>query len=74
MATAAYPTRHLSQETAPVFVTHLRLVPACVAAADSQYVCCTGCVAKRPTPTGAVGSQRVLMKPKGPIAEEVQDD
>lgn len=56
LATAAYPTRHLSQETAAVFVTHLRLVPACVTAADSQYV---RYAAKGPTSTGVVGSQRV---------------
>ena len=35
MATAAYTNRHLSQETAPEFVTHLRPVPASVTAADS---------------------------------------
>ncbi len=71
MATSAYTVRHLSQEIAPRFVTHLRLVPACVTAADSQYV---RCAAKGPTSTRAVGSQRVLMNSQGAIAEEVQDD
>ena len=61
MATAAYTTRHLSQETAPVFVSHLRPVPACVTAADSRYVCNTKTSCERTHPTGAVGSQRVLM-------------
>jgi hypothetical protein len=32
------------------------------------------CAAKGPTPTGAVGSQRVLMSSQGPIAEDMQDD
>ncbi len=74
MATSAYTTRHLPQESAFVFVTHLRLVPACVTAADSQYVCKTKICCERTHPTGVVGSQRVLMNSHGSVAEEVQDD
>ena len=62
------------KETAPVFVAHLRLVPACVTAADSQYVCNTKDMLRKDSANRCSGFPEGADELTGGHAEEVQDD